>query len=245
MLTRQKGFGAIEVLVVIVIVGLISGLGWYSYNSRKNSSPSPSQSQQQNVSHDLVSSETKLSNGNTKLCSDEATLCFEYPSTWQRSKILHGSDFYGEKAFGGVEINPPTGAGLFFVKNDENTSTECRTGDECSITVKNLQQQENGNYILQATFNIKSQTNPEAYVADRNQAFFFFFFPTDVISYGLASGQTTQVKVFNPGVSFNKLLKVTFLVSPGKGFDQAAADNWLNSAEANAATAVLVSVTGV
>jgi competence protein ComGC len=66
----QKGFGAVELLLILIIVGMLGGIGWYVYSSNKNtdsvlnntsnSTVSPSKSKSASSSQSTTSSKKYL-----------------------------------------------------------------------------------------------------------------------------------------------------------------------------------------
>jgi hypothetical protein len=88
MKKNEKGFSVVEALLILVIVGLISFVGWYVWKSKNKASthlintqtsiesPSPSTTQ-----------EPKLPNGFVAFSNSDTGISFAYPKTWGDVKI--------------------------------------------------------------------------------------------------------------------------------------------------------------
>lgn len=76
----QKGFSAVEGLLILVIVGLLSFTGWYVYNSQKSANNIYSKSQKTSANSALVKTD---STANWKsFSSTSAMFSVKYPETW-------------------------------------------------------------------------------------------------------------------------------------------------------------------
>ena len=92
MKTNQKGFSAIEGLLILVIVGLIGGVGWYVWQSKKNADKSLTTSQTQNAAspsktttqptQELAKPVFTVHDGYTVYENKEIGFKFAYPKSW-------------------------------------------------------------------------------------------------------------------------------------------------------------------
>lgn len=88
---NQKGFSAVEALIIIVIVGLLSFGGWYVWQNQRNSAASNTTNQ---PSKDLVVNNKELDRQKNNLMagwldyssSQEAGFSLRYPQTWVKAE---------------------------------------------------------------------------------------------------------------------------------------------------------------
>ena len=78
---NQKGFTAVEGLLILVIVGLIGFVGWFVYDS-KNKSESNYNSAASTATNSVAKSTNKYAGWNSYTLKYEK-LSFKYPSSWQ------------------------------------------------------------------------------------------------------------------------------------------------------------------
>jgi prepilin-type N-terminal cleavage/methylation domain-containing protein len=92
MNANQKGFSVVEILIVLAVVGLIGGAGWYVWHSRASkdtsstTSPSTSTTTKPNTVESTPSNLSKY---------DDDYVSFSYPSDWKVEKQYTFTDDYG------------------------------------------------------------------------------------------------------------------------------------------------------
>jgi len=79
MKKNQKGFGVVEVLIVLVVVSLIGGAGWYVWKAKNKSTPTQDNAQSQEQSN----SEADPYAGASWNTYDNGTVSLQYPSNWK------------------------------------------------------------------------------------------------------------------------------------------------------------------
>ncbi len=93
MKKNQRGFGVVEGLLILVIVGLIGFVGWYVWHSKNNASSTYNSAAN-------AGSNTKPNSGTKSIAADpyagwqsysDSHVSFKYPSGWQASP---GADKY-------------------------------------------------------------------------------------------------------------------------------------------------------
>jgi hypothetical protein len=103
---NQKGIGAVEILLILVIIGILSGTGWYVYNSNKktnyllNSAENTKilnpKSIKKNTENNRYSYKPIIPNGWKVYNNSEYGFSFAYPQEWgnlQTTKPGLGSDY--------------------------------------------------------------------------------------------------------------------------------------------------------
>lgn len=74
MKKNQLGFGTIETLLIVVIVGIVGTVGWFVYNSQKKTN---------DILDKTTQSQSELQKVISKhYCHPEEKLCFDYPEDW-------------------------------------------------------------------------------------------------------------------------------------------------------------------
>lgn len=84
MRTNQKGFSVVEILIVVVVVGLIGGAGWYVTKARNNTvkdSAKTSDTQTQQGSDNTASTQ-KNDESLTKYTNSKLDISFNHPKEW-------------------------------------------------------------------------------------------------------------------------------------------------------------------
>jgi Tfp pilus assembly protein PilE len=98
MIRNQKGFSAVEALLIVIIVGMLGGVGYYVWHSQKqvdntysqtaNSSAVPSKK----VSSKTAPAATDPYAGWKNFTTQNAKVGFEYPASWTIKDSSTGSD---------------------------------------------------------------------------------------------------------------------------------------------------------
>lgn len=93
MKSNQKGFGVVEILIIIVVVGLLGAVGWLVYDRQKsNTADSQTATQESEQQEETPKQEAKLNvpEGWVKYKDIPSSVSFYYPADWDKSKIhLH------------------------------------------------------------------------------------------------------------------------------------------------------------
>lgn len=79
---NQKGFTVVEGLLILVIVGLIGGVGWYVWDAKKESDKSLNQASSTDISGTTKTSETPTPDGYVKYENKELGISFIYLKEW-------------------------------------------------------------------------------------------------------------------------------------------------------------------
>lgn len=104
MKTNQKGFGAVEVLIVVVIVGLLGAVGWLVYDRQKNSAQENSNSSQPVQQEQSQKQEAQASDNaalEAKEKSESARKSFSAYGTTLSIKELDGWSYEGIYSYPG------------------------------------------------------------------------------------------------------------------------------------------------
>lgn len=80
LIKNERGFGAVEFILIIVVVGLIGGLGWYAIHTRKNKdNPAP-------ISNTSTANTTTTKSANFYYgwkSYSKYGITFKYPADWK------------------------------------------------------------------------------------------------------------------------------------------------------------------
>jgi hypothetical protein len=125
---NQKGFSAIEGLLILVIVAIIGGVGLYIYhanqktNSTLNTASQENSATAPNVSKNATKTvSTGLYSGWSQYCSSHEKACFKYPDSWKSEPNCGGPC----TDFDAVNVTSPKGTVVSF------TSAEAGVGGDC------------------------------------------------------------------------------------------------------------------
>ena len=113
--TNQKGFSAVEGVLLLVILGMIGFTGWYVYHSKKVANK---ESNSQATVQTVVTKESTSTNpyaGWKTYTNQEAGLTFQYPSNWTSQTATITPDSGG--SFLGISgtLTSPTGNPLYWI----------------------------------------------------------------------------------------------------------------------------------
>jgi type II secretory pathway pseudopilin PulG len=95
---NQKGFSAVEALLLLVIVGMLGGVGWYVWHAQKQADKTYSQTANSSaVSSKKVSNKTSPAAtdpyaGWKNFTTQNVKVGFEYPASWTVKDSSSGSD---------------------------------------------------------------------------------------------------------------------------------------------------------
>lgn len=88
MKRNEKGFGIVELLVIIVVIGLIGAVGWLVYDRQKSKQNNAETTQQSSGDQIVAKNDTKqevdtlINPGWKRYTSERLKISFEYPSDW-------------------------------------------------------------------------------------------------------------------------------------------------------------------
>lgn len=117
--TNQDGFSIIEGLLILVIIAIIGGTGWYVMKATSNSDKAFSQTS----STSLRKSESKTAiNSLETYTNDEYGFSFKYPKSWKLTKNLQ--DGRGAQE-GDVVVESPNGTKVHFGPNQGGKGGDC------------------------------------------------------------------------------------------------------------------------
>ncbi len=118
---NTKGFGVVELILIIVIFGLIGGVGYYVYNSQKETNTLSGNSDSDNA-------KKSDENSNIKLYADEyAGYTIEYPVSWQVETSSEYSEI-GQSEVSTTKLTSATGLTLTFEHNFGGRGGDCPPG---------------------------------------------------------------------------------------------------------------------
>lgn len=88
---NQKGFGATEMLMALVIIALIAAAGWLVYrdNHKTPATVNKPKTLQQNLGKSSGGPNPSQYAGWQSFCSSYGGLCLKYPATWKFSQVTH------------------------------------------------------------------------------------------------------------------------------------------------------------
>lgn len=117
MKSNQKGFSAVEILVVIIIVGLLGTVGWLVYDRQKDTTDSQQASNQTSdqKQEEAPKEESEVKQG-YKL-HDDSNFSMQYPDTWTSYKENDQPEWVFFKSSDYVpatELGPSVNAGQRF-----------------------------------------------------------------------------------------------------------------------------------
>lgn len=97
MKTNQKGFSSVEVILILVVVGLISAVGWLVYDRQKpNTDDTPTTAQITQPATTNGDSETSKAEDKTATYThSELKYSFDYPKEWATEKVAKPDGFTG------------------------------------------------------------------------------------------------------------------------------------------------------
>src|SRR5687768_14525746 len=114
MKVNQKGFSAVEILIVLVVIGLIGGAGWYVLHNRQDKN-TESTTTQTNTTESTPPNLSKY---------DDDFVSFNYPSDWKDTSL---------KAADPSSTNLSLHTSILIAKNNHfgANGTTCR--EDCTV----------------------------------------------------------------------------------------------------------------
>jgi prepilin-type N-terminal cleavage/methylation domain-containing protein len=106
MKNNQKGFSAVEVLIVILIVGLIGAVGWFVYDRQNTDKTATNNVGQSDDSDKNAEYSQELKQGYKLYENDD--LYLQYPDTWEQYEL---ADQVGTVYFKSPDFKAPTAEG--------------------------------------------------------------------------------------------------------------------------------------
>jgi len=242
---NQKGFTAVEVLLVILILVVIGAVGYMVYHNNHKTNSTNTADKTTSSSSSSKSSTATATNpyaGWQQLCSTGGGLCMKYPSSWK----LSGSDSDG------YTITSPSGATAVTYEPDGGGmdggaySLAGAGGSECPANIASitpLTTNASNLDILEATVNCTANVNSN--VTSWTPSYTFIS-NSEVESQSLKSGQTTPdtftIGIDNTSTSSSPP-QLLFAESTSPNFStSSAAQQWFSSSDAQTADKILSSV---
>ena len=126
---NRKGFGLIELLLIVVVLGLIGGVGVYLYHQEHkavtatiaSSTSSKSSAQTSKTSSTTTATSASPYAGWSQYCSAQEKSCFNYPTTWT-TKNVGAVDPAGD----GIQLTSPSGTMIWFQSAVSGLGGQCQ-----------------------------------------------------------------------------------------------------------------------
>lgn len=122
---KDNGFSVLEVLIILVIVSIVGGAGWYVFKGRSKESVATTQAPAVNTAEEKPQ-QTKdefKHLANEIYVNEEYGFSFEYPSTWTLSKELEDLGRGHEE--GKIFVASPNGTKVYFNPNLGGKGGDC------------------------------------------------------------------------------------------------------------------------
>lgn len=97
-INRQSGFGLIEILLLVIVVGVLGGTGWYAWHSKNQTdkilgeASNTVQATKLSVTSGIAKIKDESSSYNSWLTYSDNYLTFKYPSDWHPTAAEIGGD---------------------------------------------------------------------------------------------------------------------------------------------------------
>jgi hypothetical protein len=128
MKNNQKGFGAVEGLLLLIVVLFVGFIGYYVYNTQKKTTDTQNAAASASSS-DVKSSLSSYSGWQSYTSAYEPSLSFKYPADWTLSK--DGADYAGVDA---ATITSPNGSKIHFGAGPAGYGGQCAETDKIVIS---------------------------------------------------------------------------------------------------------------
>ena len=130
----QSGFAVLEIILLVVIVGLIAGVGWYVYQSQHKTSNTLNgiSSSQSNPAKVAKTTTSTAPNPDLSTYSDKY-VSFQYPKTWTVIMRYDFSDPYGAYS---LDITAPVDPAVIAAKAGNSTPTNLHLSGNIIIAKK-------------------------------------------------------------------------------------------------------------
>jgi len=239
---KDHGFTLIEALLVLVIVGMLGGTGWYVYRAHNNAQNSYANADNANLSTTIKKKKSPPPVQMKEYKDTNYGYSFEYPSSWTLSKNL--SDIGRGGLEGDVSVKSPYGTEVHLGPDFGGKGGDCwddqanaRTTRTCS-TLNSISVDKLSNGSTQPVYFYKASITPPT---DAGGKIFYFVYigsgPNTITSTGsILLGLTPPYDAIN--------LKQKAYVTPlVEGPDDLKSDSaaFFNSKEIQEATPVLQS----
>lgn len=159
MKNNQKGFSVVEILIVIVVVGLLGGAGWYVWKSKdKNQTPITTNNTVQKTEPEIYKRSTTVPSDWKTYSNQQYKISMSYPQNW----TIRAEDNDGELS------------GWIYVDNGVNSQgmpwygfyTQSKSLDEAIAEQKRIV---NDNQSAESGIKF-TITNEKAYIIDGHKA---------------------------------------------------------------------------
>lgn len=96
MKNNHKGFALIEGLLIILIIGALSGVGWYVYKNQSTETATDDYTYGENSTTETEKAEeSKIPEGYKEYYNQDLGLTFYYPETWMMNEVSSGDSKIG------------------------------------------------------------------------------------------------------------------------------------------------------
>lgn len=124
----QKGFSAVEALLILVIVGIVGGLGWYVWDANEDSKNSLSKSSQ------AEQKKTESSSSKWKWYENKNFgFKFSYPESYGTASIIHTTEGDGPKSYTITFSAFPKETSPYVIKFAEKGYETLGVGSVCNL----------------------------------------------------------------------------------------------------------------
>jgi|ERR1039458_7354224 hypothetical protein len=249
---NQKGFGAVEVFMALVIIALIIGAGWLVYrDNHKTPAGSKPKTLQQNLGKSSSGPNQSQYAGWQSFCSSYGGLCLRYPASWKFSQATSapGQNTNGQEV--DTITSPSTAVAVSYMPSAQVSGI--RLGETIKVvgvnpaSVSNLKvyqliDEVTGPPVQYAVEDFVTLTSAAHALNKANSPF----------TLGSTIANTSEppyhqfTNPLRPGNIGQQLLSVNIGgTTPGNNFfsTATAAQDWLNASEVVAAGQILSSVT--
>jgi hypothetical protein len=249
---NQKGFGAVEIFMALVIIALIIGAGWLIYrDNHKTPISSKPKTLQQNSGKSSGGPNQSQYAGWQSFCSSYGGLCLRYPASWKFSQVTStpGQNTNGQEV--DTITSPSTSVAVSYMPSAQVSGI--RLGETIKVvgvnpaSVSNLKvyqliDEVTGPPVQYAVEDFVTLTSAAHALNKANSPF----------TLGSTIANTAEppyhqfTNPLRPGNIGQQLLSVNIGgTTPGNNFfsTAAAAQDWLNASEVQTAGQILASVT--
>lgn len=138
---NQKGFGAVEAILILVIIGLIGFVGWFVYNSNNKATDTLKNAAAPAVNNSQAGWLTFKQ-------PKDPTTSFKYPRTWKLGTANGPDDGDGTK---NVSVTSPTGTDIDMVSAGAGRGGDCLPEEHSTVSYVNKINGADNLYVVQWT----------------------------------------------------------------------------------------------
>jgi len=143
---NQKGFSAVEVILVLIIVALIGVVGWLVHKNNNTSATTKARPNVSTPTNTAPVSDTY--SGRKQYCSAHEKSCFKYPSSWSLTdNCSGGSDVCSD--MDNVTVTSPNKSSIDFTSAITGRGGDCAGAPDSNITSVTALPKATGLYLVQ------------------------------------------------------------------------------------------------